>query len=50
MRSALGSPIALPGTQATPLSSSSASQRSTSFAISRSPWRLPNAQEMSGNT
>ena len=50
MRSARGSPNAEPGTQATPLASSSALQKSTSFSIFVPLCYLPNAQLMSGNT
>ena len=50
MRSARGSPNAEPGTQATPLASSSASQKSTSLSMRLPPCDLPNAQLMSGNT
>ena len=49
MRTARGSPKALPGTQATPLASSSALQKPTSSLIAWPACDLPKAQEMSGN-
>src|SRR5690606_42055894 len=50
MRSARGSPKAEPGTQATPLVSSSTEQKSTTLAIFTPLCDLPKAQLMSGNT
>jgi len=49
MRIARGSPNAEPGTQATPLTSSSALQKSTSLLIAVAPCFLPKATEISGN-